>query len=88
MKLKQSQWNNDKRYDKWMAQPLNNAHLALAATYHELVPAFQKQLENVQSDLPEFYKQMKQLAALSNTERHARLTNLVMQQNLSQAPVK
>ena len=88
VKLKQSQWNNDKRYDKWMAQPLNNAHLALAATYHELVPAFQKQLENVQSDLPEFYKQMKQLAALSNTERHARLTNLVMQQNLSQAPVK
>jgi predicted aminopeptidase len=69
-RLKQQQWNNDNRYDKWMAQPLNNANLALVATYHELVPAFQKYLENVQADLPGFYKQMEQLAELPKAERH------------------
>jgi predicted aminopeptidase len=85
-KLKQQQWNNDKRYDNWMAQPLNNAHLALVATYHDLVPSFQKQLENVQFNLPEFYKQMKTLAELPKAERHDRLINTVSKGRISLAP--
>lgn len=85
-RLKQHQWDNDNRYDNWMAQPLNNAHLALAATYHELVPAFQRQLENVKGDLPSFYKKMKQLAGLQKAERHARLTSIANKQSLSQVP--
>lgn len=85
-RLKQQQWNNDNRYDNWMAQPLNNAHLALVATYHELVPAFQKHLDNVRADLPSFYKQMQQLAELPKTERHARLTSIENKQNLSLGP--
>jgi len=85
-RLKEQQWNNDKRYDNWMAQPLNNAHLALIATYHELVPAFQRQLENVQADLPSFYKHIEQLAELPKAERHARLTGVTNKQSLSRAP--
>ena len=81
-KLKQQKWNNDKRYDKWMAQPLNNAHLALAATYHDLVPAFHRHLENVQADLPEFYKQMKEFAELPKAERHDRLMNTISNQRI------
>ena len=85
-KLKHQQWNKDKRYDNWMAQPLNNAHLALVATYHDLVPAFQSQLENVQSDLPDFYKQMKELAELPKAERHERLMSTASKQRISQVP--
>jgi predicted aminopeptidase len=84
--LKHQQWNNDKRYDNWMAQPLNNAHLALVATYHDLVPAFQRQLENVQSDLPDFYDQMKELAELPKAERHERLMSTASKQRISQVP--
>ena len=84
-KLKHQQWNNDKRYDNWMAQPLNNAHLALVATYHDLVPAFQRQLENVQADLPEFYKQMKALSELPKAERHDQLMNTTSKRRISQA---
>lgn len=66
-------WGNDDRYDIWMAQPLNNAHLALAATYHELVPAFKRYLQNTEGDLQLFYKQMDQLAMLPISERHEML---------------
>jgi len=49
-------------YDHWMAQDLNNAHLALLATYHEYVPAFRHMLEQQQGDLPAFYKMAQDLA--------------------------
>ena len=84
MKLKQEHWNNDGRYDKWMAQPLNNAHLALVATYHELVPAFQNRLASVQHDLPIFYQQIEQLAKLPKAERHKQLMSNVNKNRLSQ----
>lgn len=85
VRLKKQQWNNDKRYDNWMAQPLNNAHLALIATYHDLVPAFHRHLENVQADLPEFYKQMKELAELQKAERHDQLINTTSKRRISHA---
>jgi predicted aminopeptidase len=85
-RLKQQQWNNDSHYDKWMAQPLNNAHLALVATYHDLVPAFHMHLKNVNSNLPSFYKQMQQLAELPKVERHDRLMHPISKQSFSQAP--
>lgn len=85
VRLKKQQWNNDKRYDNWMAQPLNNAHLALIATYHDLVPAFHRYLEKVQGDLPEFYKQMNELAELPKAERHDQLMNIASKQIISHA---
>ena len=84
--LKKQQWNNDNRYDAWMAQPLNNAHLALVATYHELVPAFQNQLARVQYDLPAFYQQMEQLAKLPKAERYNQLMSNANKHKLSQTP--
>lgn len=77
-----SNWNNDNRYDIWIAQSLNNAHLALAATYHELVPAFKKYLQNTEGDLLIFYKQMDQLSRLPVTERHEKLKKVSGKQNL------
>lgn len=73
--LKKS-WNNDDRYDSWMKQSLNNAHLALVATYHELVPSLKAYLNKVDGDLPRFYQQMELLGRLSKTERHEKLARL------------
>ena len=70
--LKQ-EWDSDNRYDVWMGQSLNNAHLALVATYHELVPAFKKYLQTFEGDLQLFYKQIEQLSRLPITERQEKL---------------
>ena len=72
-------WDNDKRYDAWMAQPLNNAHLALVATYHEFVPAMKAYLDKADSNLPLFYQQMEQLAGLTIEERHQKLSAMMSQ---------
>ncbi|MGD8927031.1 MAG: aminopeptidase, partial [Thioalkalispiraceae bacterium] len=47
-------WSNKRNYhafDKWMQQDLNNSHLALVATYQDLVPAFLNLLTSVNGDL-------------------------------------
>ena len=74
-------WNNDSRFDAWMAQPLNNAHLALVATYHELVPSFLIYLQNNDGDLQLFYNQMEQLSRLPITERLEKLKMVSAKQN-------
>lgn len=43
-------------YDHWMAQDLNNAYLALVATYHQYVPALMHLLKARRGDLPAFYR--------------------------------
>ncbi len=49
-------------YETWMAQDLNNAHLALIATYNEHVPAFAQLLIEKQGDMPAFYVALEELA--------------------------
>ncbi len=66
--LKQG-WDGYSGYDTWMAQELNNAHLALAATYHELVPAFTALLEASGYDMAAFYRAAADIAALPMTQR-------------------
>ena len=73
--LKKS-WNNYDRYDAWMKQSLNNANLALVATYHELVPSLKAYLHEVDGDLPKFYQQMQELGRLPKSERHQKLARL------------
>ncbi len=62
-------WNGDTSYDKWMARDINNAHLALVATYHELVPAFEAMLKNQANELGRFYAEVKRVGELPVTER-------------------
>jgi len=69
-------WDSNKGYDAWMAQPLNNAHLALAATYHELVPDIKRYIQNSGGDLQLFYKQMEQLSRLPISDRHDMLRSV------------
>ncbi|MBT8365370.1 MAG: aminopeptidase [Deltaproteobacteria bacterium] len=56
-------------YDEWMNQPLNNAKIGSVVAYHDLVPTFQKLLEESDNDLNRFYKVCHQLAQKPKDER-------------------
>lgn len=70
--LKKS-WDDYIGYDKWMAQNLNNAHLSLLATYHELVPVFEKIMEEQQGDLASFYQRIATIGELETEQRRKAL---------------
>ena len=62
-------------WDAWMAQDLNNAHLALVGTYLDRVPAFGRLLARCENDLPCFYRQVENLAQKDPATRQACLEN-------------
>lgn len=55
------------------APALNNARLALLATYEDAVPAFERLFRETGSDWPAFHRAVAALAALPPDERRARL---------------
>ena len=71
-KLK-TEWGGYAGYDKWMGQELNNAHLALVATYREQVASFDLLLDRLNGDLQAFYKEVERIAALPLKERRQEL---------------
>jgi len=53
------EWRKERNYyafDNWMQRELNNSHLALIATYQDLVPNFTNLLASVNGDLQKFYE--------------------------------
>jgi predicted aminopeptidase len=70
--IKRDRWADFAGYDRWFAGPMSNAHFALVATYHELVPAFRNLLAT-QKDLPAFYRSVRSLAKLDKATREQRL---------------
>ena len=70
--LKQS-WGGYSGYDRWFAQPLNNARLASIATYRDRVPDFARWLEKCGNHFSRFYTRM---AALGKLPKKARLSRL------------
>jgi predicted aminopeptidase len=58
-------------YEQWLAQGLNNAHLASVATYFDCVGGFQRLLAEQQGDLPRFYEAVKRLARRDAAERRS-----------------
>lgn len=66
-------WGGYGDYDDWFTGELNNAQLSSMATYHELVPAFERLLEACRFDLTEFYAAVKRLERLPKAERHHQL---------------
>jgi predicted aminopeptidase len=48
-------------YDQWIADGLNNAHLASIGTYFDCVPGFQRLLEANRGDLPAFYAAVRKM---------------------------
>ena len=64
-------WGGNAGYDLWFARELNNAKLALFATYHIKVSAFERLLRNHEGDLPSFYAEVVKLAEMAPKERDA-----------------
>ncbi|MEP7244969.1 MAG: aminopeptidase [Gammaproteobacteria bacterium] len=60
-------------YSDWIADGLNNAHLASVATYYDCVPGFERLLSVYNGDLPAFYSAVRELAKEPRVERHAKL---------------
>ena len=73
--LKKS-WNGYKAYDKWMEQELNNSHLLLIATYHDLVPTFKAMLKNENNDLGNFYIAVDKYGQLDKEKRKLQLKQI------------
>ena len=69
-----TRWGGYSGYDQWFSKPLNNAQLNTVATYHDLVPAFQRLLAAHGGNLDSFYKEVEQLEKLGKEERRQRLT--------------
>ncbi|MGJ7543081.1 aminopeptidase [Variovorax sp. LT1R16] len=59
-------------YDGWVARA-NNAAFGAQAAYDDLVPGFEALFEREGREWPRFYAEVRRLAALPKTERHAAL---------------
>ncbi len=68
-------WDGYGGYDRWMAQALNNAHLALVAVYNQWIPAFAA-LHRDSGDWEVFHRRAAALGELPPEERRARLEHL------------
>ena len=64
------------RYDGAMAQPYNNARLALAGAYHSWQSAFAALFQESGRDWPAFYRAVRRLAAEPPARREVRLAAL------------
>ncbi len=62
-------------FDSWMKKDLNNSHLALVATYHDLVPNFQGLLLSVNGDLERFYQRVQEIGEQEPGKRLAIMTS-------------
>lgn len=74
-KLKDS-WNGYSAYDLWMKQEINNAHLLLISTYHELVPTFQAVLKQENNNLKKFYHAVEKIGEKNKKERKKQLKQI------------
>jgi predicted aminopeptidase len=66
-------WGGYSAYDQWMQQELNNAHLLLISTYHDLVPIFKNILKNEKYNLRSFYKAVERYGLLNKKDRKIKL---------------
>lgn len=69
-------WNGYSGYDGWFAVDLNNAKLALLATYNVHVQAFERLLIEQQRDMVEFHEAVEALSKLPKDAREAELARL------------
>ena len=70
-------WGGYNGYDQWMNQKLNNAHLLLISTYHDLVPTFNAMLKEENYNLKKFYLAVEKYGELDK-EKRARQLNLLV----------
>jgi predicted aminopeptidase len=71
-----AQWGGNTEYDEWFAGPVNNAQLNSVAAYYDLVPGFERLLQQNGGDLEKFYEAADRLARDPKTERDRWLRTL------------
>jgi hypothetical protein len=69
-------WDDYPGYDPFFQRPLNNAHLASVATYHDCVPGLRLELERAGS-MQKFYERAEELAQLSSRERRRAVCRVI-----------
>ncbi len=74
--LRDGPWAGYKGYDRFFAQPLNNAHLAAIGAYFDRVPAFEALMQATGSDMAAFFREAKRIAALRKDARDRELDAL------------
>ena len=75
-RLRDGPWHGDGRFDRWMAQPLNNASLLPFGLYDRWMPSFARLFEQVGGDWQRFYATVAALGRLPADERESRLDAL------------
>lgn len=70
--IKEERWGGYAGYDRWFGERTTNAHFALIATYHDLVPAFRTLMKN-ERNLPAFYRTVAKLAKMDKIDRRTTL---------------
>lgn len=83
--MKAGRWGGYAGYDRWFGGDMSNAHFALAATYHDLVPAF-RGLHAKLDDFSRFYSRVKALAKQGKEQRRALLAGYAPADTASPAP--
>ena len=74
-------------FEQWLAQQLNNAHLASIATYTKWVPAFRALIAQQQGDMKRFYAVVKEISALPAPERSAALSAAQLESQIASGAV-
>ncbi|CAN5151693.1 aminopeptidase [soil metagenome] len=74
--LRAQRWGGYAGYDRYFAQPLNNAHLASLAAYTQWVPAFDALLLEQHGDMRAFHERVRALAKMPAPDRLAELARL------------
>ncbi len=64
-----SQWPDERRYDNWVAAPINNARLLPFGIYDHWTPAFAALYTQAERQWPAFYASVRQLALLPKAQR-------------------
>lgn len=72
-------WEGYRGFDRWFAQPLNNAHMVSVAAYHEYLEAFQSLLDKQHGDLQKFYREVESVGRLEPDLRRLQLQQLMDQ---------
>jgi predicted aminopeptidase len=75
-RIRDSQWDGSRRYDAWVAAPLNNASLVPFGLYETWIPAFARLFREAGGQWPQFHRRVRALADLPRAERDAELARL------------
>ena len=83
--LKREAWGGYSGYDQWFDRA-NNASLGMLAAYNEWVPQFEQLFEETGRNFPQFYTEVRRIAALPPAQRRQALTASAALQDPTTAP--